>query len=220
MWGKLLSGAFIGVGVFFLLQIAVPLLNFEIIQQKFLSASDDPLISPQNRKQVAVLGVSIQTTDEFPAIVSNLVRDHKPSYEHFFISIPNLKINEEEVLVDSNDLNQGLAHLPGSGLPGEKGNVFISGHSALPISMNLASLFNRGTKPVFSNLASLKNGDEIYIKAGGTKYNYVVISIKLINPGDTSVIYPPDPTDRFVTLMTCVPPGLNTKRLIILGKLI
>lgn len=219
-WGKLLSGIFISIGMFFLIQVSLPLLNFELIQQKFLSAENNSLISPQKHKYAAVLGVSIQTDDQFPAIVSDLIRDSKPDYNHFFLSVPNLNMNEEEVMLDSNDLNQGLAHLPGSGLPGEKGNVFVSGHSALPVSMNLASFFGKGIKPIFSSLITMKKGDQIYVRAGGTKYTYQVISTKLVKPSDTSVIYPPDPSGRFITLMTCVPPGLNTSRWIVLGKLI
>ena len=34
------------------------------------------------------------------------------------------------------------------------------------------------------------------------------------------VLNPPDNKGRYITLMTCYPPGLNFKRLIVLGKMI
>src|SRR5256884_2553325 len=49
----------------------------------------------------------------------------------FSLTIPKLKINKAIVEVDSNDLSKNLAQLPGSALPGEKGNLFVSGHSII-----------------------------------------------------------------------------------------
>jgi LPXTG-site transpeptidase (sortase) family protein len=40
-----------------------------------------------------------------------------------------------------------------------------------------------------------------------------------VDPKDVSVINPPDGSGRYLTLMTCVPPGFNAKRLIVLAKL-
>jgi len=96
------------------------------------------LISPQKSDE-QVLGISVQNKDNFPAFVSNLTRETRPNYSQFQISIPRLNIENSPVYVDSNDLSKGLAQLPGSALPGEKGNVFISGHSANPKN---PSLFN------------------------------------------------------------------------------
>ncbi len=115
--------------------------------------------------------------------------------------------------VDSNDLSQGLILLPGAALPGEKGNVFISGHSALPI-------FSKNQKALFANLPNVKIGDNITLTALGSKFTYRVTDIKVVAPEDISVINPPDEVGRYISLMTCVPPGFNTKRLVVIGKLI
>lgn len=208
---KFLSLTFLSFGMFLIIQIFMPIVAFELwaVGQRF----DSSLISPQTETGAKILGVSIQTEDNFPAIVSTLVRLTKPNYSKFSLTIPSLKMEGEKVLVDSNDLSKALAQLPGSALPGEKGNVFISGHSAL-------SQFFELKKAVFGKLADLKKGDQIIIEAGGVKYVYEVVSFKVVNPNDVSVINPPEDQGRYISLMTCVPPGLNFKRLVVLGKML
>jgi sortase A len=115
--------------------------------------------------------------------------------------------------VNSNDFEQNLAHLPGSALPGQKGNIFITGHSGLDNSM-LAKKFS-----YFKELPEVKRGDEIILNALGQQYKYIVESLKIVDPKDTSVVNPPDPSGRYLSLMTCVPPGFSTKRMIVLARL-
>lgn len=209
---KLLSLGFLSIGIFVLMQVVLPIFSFEIWQigQKF---SHQLLISPVKLSNQQVLGVSIKNENNFPQFFSSLTRESKPNYNHFTISIPKIKINQEEVLVDSNDLSKYLAHLPGSSLPGEKGNVFVSGHSAL-------SSFFSFKNAIFGKLPDLKTGDQIMVEADGAKFTYQVIGMKVVEPADLSVITPPDDLERYLTLMTCVPPGLNFKRLVVLGKMI
>src|SRR3989344_1432943 len=70
------------------------------------------------------------------------------------------------------------------------------------------------------SIPKLKKGDEIDINAGGVNYRYEVIETKIVDPTNTSVINPPDKTGRFISLMTCFPPGLNFKRMVVIGKMI
>ena len=205
---KIIPLAFLIIGLFLLIQVGLPLVNF-----KFWEINNSPeLISPDGG---GILGVSIEISeDNFPALISNFHRDYLP-YKEFSLSIPNLKIEKARVFVDSNDLSKALAHLPGSALPGERGNLFISGHSAIPIVYN----GNKNYGAIFANLTNLKKGDLIKVSAGG-EYEYKVVEVKTVNPKDLSVIKPPEAEGRYVTLMTCVPPGLNTKRLVVLGKMI
>lgn len=209
---KILPLAFLSTGVFLLMQVISPVISYQfwLIGQSY---SNQLLISPIQENGAEVLGVSIESKDNFPAIVSTLVRESKANYSEFRLTIPKLKVDREQVFVDSNNLNDGLVHLPGSALPGEKGNIFISGHSALSRFFNLQSA-------AFANLTDLKKGDEIVIEANGSKFRYQVISLKVVDPKDVSVINSPDDLGRYISLMTCVPPGLNFKRLIVLGKMI
>lgn len=210
-FSKIVPIGFLSIGVFLLMQVVLPLVSFKVWEFGQQS-SNELLISPSlSGKQV--LGVSIQNKDNFSKIVSNLKRETEANYSQFSISIPKLKIDHSQVLVDSNDLSKSLAHLPGSALPGERGNVFISGHSAL-------SKFFNSQKAEFGNLTDLKPGDEIIIEAIGVKFKYKVEQLKVVSPNDLSVINPPDTQGRYISLMTCVPPGLNLKRLVVLGKMI
>lgn len=209
---KLVSLGFLSIGIFVLMQVILPIISFQVweVGQQY---SSKKLISPKQDIGGQVLGVSVKNKDNFPSFFSNLTREIKPSYEDFKLSIPKLKIEEAKVFVDSNDLSTGLAQLPGSALPGEKGNLFISGHSAL------SPLFSFKTA-IFARLTDLKKGDEIVIEAGGAKFRYEVADLRVVDPKDLSVVNAPDSQGRYVSLMTCVPPGLNFKRLVVLGKML
>lgn len=209
---KAIPLAFLSMGIFLLMQVIMPIISYQIwsLGQNY---SNQLLISPKQTKDAQVLGISIQNSDNFPAIVSTLRRESKSRYREFLLSVPALKIEKAQVFVDSNELSKGLVHLPGSALPGEKGNVFVSGHSALSKFLSL-------NKALFANLTDLKKGDEITIEAGGVKFKYQVTSLKVVDPSDISVINAPEGQGRYISLMTCVPPGLNFKRLVVLGKMI
>ena len=208
---KLFSLAFLSIGIFLLTQVAAPIISFEVweIGQSLQSN----LITPQNTNTSSILGISVENKDNFSAFISTLKRETQPNYTKFTISIPKLNIQRQEVLVDSNDISKSLAQLPGSALPGEKGNLFISGHSAL-------SQFFALKEAVFSKLPDLKKGDQIILETPGSKFVYEVSEFKVVNPSDVSVINTPEEQGRYVSLMTCVPPGLNFKRMVVLGKMI
>lgn len=209
---KIIPLGFLSIGIILLLQVVLPIASFQfwLIGQK---NNNNLLISPVSAEGARVLGVSVQNKDNFLAIVSTLKRESQADYKEFSLTIPKLKIDKTQVLVDSNDLSNNLAHLPGSSLPGEKGNVFISGHSALSRFLSLKTA-------LFANLTDLKKGDEITAEVLGTKYKYQVTDLKVVDPNDLSVINAPEAQGRYISLMTCVPPGLNFKRLVILGKMI
>lgn len=209
---KIIPLGLLSIGIILLLQVILPIASFQLwlIEQK---NNNNLLISPAQAKGAQVLGVSVQNKDNFLAIVSTLKRESQADYKDFNLSIPKLGIDKAQVLVDSNDLSTNLAHLPGSSLPGEKGNVFISGHSAL-------SRFFSSKTALFANLMDLKKGDEITTEVLGTKYRYKVTDLKVVDPNDLSVINTPEAQGRYISLMTCVPPGLNFKRLVVLGKMI
>ncbi|MFH0936782.1 MAG: class E sortase [Candidatus Daviesbacteria bacterium] len=211
-WKRILPFTFLGIGVFILIQILMPLISFKVWEIS-LNNQNLSLASPDPDSQT-VLGISIENRDNFPAIISTNKRATPAFYSQFNLSIPSIKLDDAQVLVDSNNFEQNLAHLSGSALPGEKGNVFITGHSSLP------QLFRPGNyKAIFANLPNIKKGDEIIVEAGGQKFTYLVQGMKIIDPKQTSVINSPSQEGRYLTLMTCVPPGLYLKRLIVLGIL-
>lgn len=203
MIAKSVSLLILAFGIALLSQVAIPLINFRFLTRS-LAFEEQLLVSPQ---------LSLRQEGGFSQIVSSSPRAYAPNYSNFKLSLPDLKIKDTLVYVESNDLNLGLIHMPGSALPGERGNVFISGHSMLPV-------FEKGGMGLFARLPEAKVGQIVNILVLGTNYRYKISQIKIIDPSDLSVINPPDSSGRYLTLMTCVPPGLNTKRLAVLAKMI
>jgi LPXTG-site transpeptidase (sortase) family protein len=213
MLHKFISLLFLGVGIFLLVQVLMPFISYKAWEAFIYPQQNLALVSPKFSNQ-AILGISIENKDNFSVINSNNKRLIPASYTNFLLSIPSINLQNAEVIVDSNNFEEHLAHLPGSALPGEKGNIFVSGHSSLP------QFFKQGNyKAIFSKLPDIKKGDQINIEAGGQKYVYVVKGIKIVDPQETWVINPPDQNGRYLSLMTCVPPGLYLKRLIVLAEL-
>lgn len=211
---KIFSLFSLGVGVFLLSQVLLPILSYQWWERVELN-NEVPLITPSINKS-KVLGVSVVWgEDNFPALVSTTQRIKL--YDSFILSVPSLNIKDAKVLVDSNNLDKALAHLPGTALPGERGNVFISGHSGGFRSYLAGDDYKY--KSIFSNLYKLKKEEVIIINVEGQTFKYRVLGIRVVDPKDLSVVNPPDEMGRYITLMTCVPPGINSKRLVVLGKL-
>jgi sortase A len=107
-------------------------------------------------------------------------------------------------------LKNGLVNLQGTSLPGEAGNVFITGHSSdLPWS-------NGNYKTIFSLLNKMVVGDIIMLKYQNKEFIYKVHEVKVVQPDDLSVL---DQTnDSILTLMTCTPVGTTLRRLIVASK--
>lgn len=109
-------------------------------------------------------------------------------------------------------LRDGVVHYPGTSLPGQDGNVVITGHSSyFP--------WDPGRfKDVFVLLHKVVVGDEIVVYYEQKKYIYEVSEIKTVLPQDISVLKQ-TPGDQ-ITLITCTPIGTNLKRLIVTAKLV
>lgn len=151
----------------------------------------------------------------FPEATNNVTFvDSKVSF--YTISIPKLKIENAVVAIGGEDLTKNLVQYPGTALPGKRGNAVIFGHSILPIFFN-----PKNYTSIFSTLPSMKEGDDIYIKYDGIDYNFEVEEIFEIYPSDIQILEQ-NPTDAFITLVTCVPPGdpRNPKRLIVRARVV
>ena len=124
------------------------------------------------------------------------------------ISIPKINVNlpiyhgvEEEVLVN------GVGHLPESSLPvgGENTHCLLTGHRGLP-----------NTK-LFTRLDEMETGDLFFVTVCGEKLAYQVSEIEIIHPEDVEGLGIQAEKD-LVSLITCTPYGLNTKRLVVTGE--
>jgi sortase A len=120
------------------------------------------------------------------------------------LTIPVLGLDEIVIEgVGDEELNAGPGHLPGSALPGERGNSVISGHRDRH----------------FSSLGALQVGDVVTTEtAARQRLTWVVISRRIVRANDGAIFSTPDPT---LTLTTCWPiryVGPAPERLIVTAK--
>jgi len=91
--------------------------------------------------------------------------------------------------------------------PGQNGNMVLSGHISSP---------NEGA--VFHHLPDLKVGEGVIVATDERQYLYRVEEIKTVTPDQVSVLdQTPDPT---ATLITCVPDGIYSHRLVVTARLV
>lgn len=104
-------------------------------------------------------------------------------------------------------LNQGVAHLDGSAVLGEVGNLFISGHSSDYVWKN------NPYAAVFALLPKLVVGDMVAIKENGQTFEYRATDIKIVEPNNVAIAQPT--TTQVLTLMTCYPIGTTRLRYVV-----
>ncbi len=111
-------------------------------------------------------------------------------------------------------MNNGVAHysIPGANaLPGQIGNVVITGHSAGDIYSNNQYKF------IFSGLERLENGDLIYINYESVRYTYSVVKKETVDPSDVDAVTPETDKPQLI-LVTCTPLGTSKYRLLVTAE--
>jgi LPXTG-site transpeptidase (sortase) family protein len=110
----------------------------------------------------------------------------------------------------SSSLEKGVIQVNGTALPGEKGNVYITGHSSNYV-------WTTGDyKSIFSVISRLAAGDLVYINYGGTTYIYKVYDQKIVAKDDLSIMQ--KTSDSKLSLVTCWPLGTSLKRMVVLAN--
>lgn len=122
-----------------------------------------------------------------------------------YLDIP--RINERLPIylgATSANLGKGVAQIEGTSLPigGSGTHSVIAGHRGW-----------RGT-PVFRYVDELKSGDEFYIHVYGKVLTYEVVGQEVILPAQSEKLEI-DPAKDQVTLLTCTPYLVGTRRLLI-----
>jgi len=215
-WGffartRLISTTLITLGIIiFVSQVIVPIYFF-----KTADVIAKPLAD-------SVAGVVTGFNDfEFKELVNNDTPSESKSSngsnvpEYFYITIPKLNIKNALVETNPKNLNPdtALGHYPNTGLPGETGNVFIYGHSVLPLFYN-----PRNYKSIFSTLGDLNTGDEILISYNNHEYKYLVENKTVTAPEKVDPMKELKPAylnESTITLMTCWPAGTKSKRMLV-----
>ena len=103
------------------------------------------------------------------------------------------------------DLRKGPGHFPNSAMPGQTGNVVISGHRT-----------TYGAP--FSRLNELAKGDTIKLVTAQGTFDYQVTQQRIVAPTEVSVIAPT--SDSRLTLTTCHPKFSAAQRLIVIASLV
>lgn len=124
----------------------------------------------------------------------------------------NVESEKEDVY--NQYLKTGVAHFRGTPLPGDGGNSFIYGHSAVESFFNKHS---NNPETIFSRLDGIDVGQKVTIKRDEKVLEYVVRSKKIVSPDDFSILHPVNDKET-VTMMTCWPLGIGTKRLIVVAE--
>ena len=110
------------------------------------------------------------------------------------------------------DLKRGPGHMPGTALPGEVGNVVLSGHRT-----------TYGAP--FQRLDELDPGDAVVLETRDSWFTYTVTGSRIVAPTAVEVAYPVPgdrgamPTERLLTLTTCHPEYSARERLVVSAQL-
>lgn len=113
---------------------------------------------------------------------------------------------------DENDYQKaftvGVAHVDGSALPGQKGNIFLFSHNSADSFKS--SKFNQ----VFYLLSKLESGDEIKLYYDKEIYKYSVTEKKIL-PRSTVEFLSESKVDETLTIMTTYPPATSLMRVLV-----
>lgn len=108
-------------------------------------------------------------------------------------------------------MQRGVAHfaIPGANsVPGQLGNVVLSGHSS-------NDLFDPGDyKFIFAQLEKLQDGDSIYVHYQSVRYTYTVYKKEVVKPTNVGALLGME-DKPYLTLITCTPLGTATNRLLV-----
>ena len=114
--------------------------------------------------------------------------------------------------VSTRDLKRGPGHIPGTALPGEVGNVVLSGHRT-----------TYGAP--FERFDELQPGDAVVLETRDTWFTYTVTGTRIVRPSAIEVTYPvpgdrgATPTERLLTMTTCHPRFSARQRMVVSAEL-
>jgi len=209
---------FLFSGLLLFLSVIFPIIQFQLEYSTKFNQILNPLSSQFYNRSDSVLG-GLNT--DYTQLSSWFVNDTNAasstslvtSLSTYFVSIPKLKIDQAIVIVGGSDLKKSLIQYPQTALPGQFGSPVVFGHSVLPQFFNPKSYLT-----IFSTLYKLSQGDEIYIDYDHIRYKYLVEEMYEVQPTDLSVLEQRF-DGRYLTLITCSPPGTYLRRLIIKAQI-
>ena len=128
--------------------------------------------------------------------------------------VPRLGKDYHYVVVEGvgrDDLKKGPGHYPGTALPGQLGNLVISGHRTTYLAP-------------FNRFDELRPGDPVIFEMADGWYTYTVTGTEIVQPTATWVINNPYPDKRPIgrsfTFTTCNPKYSARQRLVVYGAFV
>lgn len=232
-----ISLLFLTLGIATFTTVAYPLITYQLnfapqFQQSNLASPLSPVAMPISDYPIKAVEVSKAVAAENPTFASEVVntsfdytdsstwfatpksRTTSNSLSRYTISISKLGIDYAVVRNDHTDLKQSLIHYQGTAMPGDLGNAVIFGHSVLPQFFNPQNYLT-----IFSTLHTLRPGDTMEIESEGATYTYKIAQMYETAPDDLSPLAQTY-NGRYLTLITCTPPGTYLRRLIIKAYLL
>ena len=212
------------IGLVLILSVVWPIVYYEILGNQTSSPTTDTgLLNPlADSSSLAVLAATpkivgsldyTHASNWFPnsPVTTQAIRPIGPN--SYTLSIPKLNIENAQVIIGSDDLSKSLVHYNETALPGQLGSPVIFGHSILPQFYNPKNYMS-----IFSTLPTLEKGDQIIVNYDGISYTYSVTEKQEVMPEDLWVLEQRYDSKK-IKLITCVPPGLKTKRLVVTAEL-
>jgi LPXTG-site transpeptidase (sortase) family protein len=160
----------------------------------------DPITN--NRKEIVI--DSLYSKDMYINIESVGIEN--------IVLMPNIESTDERVY--DQYLKRGVAHFKGTPLPGDGGNSFIYGHSSVE---TFFAKHQNLPETIFTRLEGIDVGDDVYITRDSTQLHYIVRKKKIVEPTDFSILSSQGDKET-ITLMTCWPLGIGTKRLVVVAE--
>jgi len=164
-------------------------------------------IAPGNTKDTGITAID-PTVSEAPTADPRLLIPKLNVDVPVFFNISN------DTATINNAMNHGVAQfkIPGAdAMPGQIGNLVISGHSAGDIYSNNQYKF------IFSGLERLVDGDLIYVNYNSVRYTYKVYKRETVEPTNVAaLVYKVD--KPILTLITCTPLGSDRYRLLVMAE--
>jgi sortase A len=199
----------------------IPMIGYQFrYSNRFRGKMLSPVVQHRSRTLGSIAASAHEDNPDYTMISSwfdetiELDYQETPQVTDYRLSIPKLNIDDAWVQIGGEDLKKKLIHYQGTAMPGQLGNTVVFGHSVLPQFYNPKNYLT-----IFSTLHTLKSGDKIVLNYDGIKYEYLVEKMFEVPPSDVSVLEQRY-DGRYMTLITCSPPGTYLRRLIVKARLV
>lgn len=218
---KTASSILIVFGIFLIGSGVLPIISYQIRYAPDFAKIYSPVPDQERSFLFGASRAQAEENKQDYTLVSSWFADQPSAFDsttdgsvYYNLSIPKLKIDRAVVHIGGDDLKKWLIHYSETAFPGQFGNTVIFGHSVLPQFFDAENYIT-----IFSTLYKLREDDDVYLFYDGVEYRYRVEKLFEVAPNDLSVLEQRF-DGKFLTMVTCTPPGTYLRRLVVKAKLI